>query len=520
MQYESTLLSCWHEVFSTPEAGTRILLRVFDGRLNERMISVREFESAVRSVAGALVRHGVKRGDHVFLSLTTQPELIQAFWAVLWLGAVPCALFPEHGAEALLARFQAGRADVLITDRESSALDEAAVSYGALRMTLHYDSLTAETAGEPAAIPSDVTPDDPAFMVFTSGSTGFPKAVLHRHGIAPAILRSMRDVLGVGLDETYWCTAHPAWITGAVYGILGPVLSGVTMIAYNGAFHAKRWLPLIETAGVTTLYTAPSALRGLMRMDDAFYQGFDLSKLRAVFSVGEPLSGEVYDWGQRALGKTIYDTWFQSEAGTIRIANRRGEAVVPDWMGLPVDDCKAVLLDDELAEIPLSNAGRIGKLALRRGWESEFTGYYGNSELTDAKYTGDYYLTGDLAKCDERGRYHFIGRDDDLLNTSGHLLGPFEVEKLLNADAAVADAAVVSVPDPLVFEAVAAYIVLREGAVWDEAAELRVRKAVTSAIAAYAAPKVFILVDALPRNDAGKILRRELRARLRRENAA
>lgn len=520
MNYESTLLSCWHEQFSKPETEERALIRVFDGRLSERSISKREFESAVRALAGALAQDGVKKGDHVFLSLTTQLELIQTFWAVLWLGAVPCALFPEHGAEALLARFRAGKADVLISDRDSEALTAAAAAYGALRVSLRYGALKTETADEMTVRPAEVTPDDPAFMVFTSGSTGFPKAVLHRHGIASSILRSMRDVLGVGVGETYWCTAHPAWITGSVYGVLGPILSGVTMIAYNGAFHAKRWLPLIETAGVTTLYTAPSALRGLMRTDDAFYQGFDLSKLAAVFSVGEPLSGEVYAWGQRALGKTIYDTWFQSEAGTIRIANRRGDAILPDWMGLPVDDCAAVLLDDDLAEIPLSDAGRIGKLALRRGWESEFAGYFGNSELTEAKYTGEYYLTGDLAKRDAVGRYHFIGRDDDLLNTSGHLLGPFEVEKLLTADEAVADAAVVSVPDPLVFEAVAAYIVLREGAVWDEAVELRIRKAVTAAIAAYAAPKVFVLVDSLPRNDAGKILRRELRARLRNESAA
>ena len=199
-----------------------------------------------------------------------------------------------------------------------------------------------------------------------------------------------------------------------------------------------------------------------MRMDDAFFAAFELERLRAIFSVGEPLSEAVYEWGRRVLGRTIYDTWFQSEAGTIRIANLPGDEIRPGWMGRAADDSEVALLDDELVPLPDKSPARVGKLALRCGWDSAFLSYAGRADLTVSKFSGEYYLSGDLAARDEQGRFKFIGRDDDIINTSGHLLGPFEVESVLTADASVADAAVVSVPDPLVFEAVAAVLVLKE----------------------------------------------------------
>lgn len=514
----TTLIAAWEERFRTLENSDATLLRTYDGRLTETNVSEAEFQSRVRGLAQSLREKGIERGDHVFLSLASITELTAHFWALLWIGAVPCALFPDHGVEAVAARFSAGAADYAITDRDAGPIHDAAESYGKLRRIIQANEL--RVSGAPTNLePAELCADDPAFMVFTSGSTGFPKAVVHRHSIAAPILRSMTQILGVRPGETFWCTAHPAWITGSVYAIIGPILRGAVAVQYSGAFHAKRWLPLLEKANVSTLYTAPSALRGLMRMDDEFFQGFDLSALRAVFSVGEPLTGAIYSWGRRALKKTIYDTWFQSEAGTIRIANLPGDEILPDWMGKAVDDSDVVLLDEKYQPLAPDTAGVVGKLALRRGWASAFSGYFGREDLTASKFNGDFYLTGDLAKRDETGRYQFIGRDDDLINTSGHLLGPFEVESVLCADSAVQDAAVVSVPDPLTFEAVAAFLVLKDGIDWDETLELRLRTAVSGAIAVYAAPKLFVVVSELPRNDAGKILRRELRDRLREGTA-
>ena len=511
----TTLIAAWEKRFHNLEESAAPLLRTFDGRLTEASVSEAEFQASVSRLAGALRKEGIGRGDHVFLSLASVTEITAHFWALLWIGAVPCALFPDHGAEAVSARLSAGAAAYVITDRSAGPIHEAGKSYGKLRRIILAGDLNGSEA-TPFFAPPELGADDPAFMVFTSGSTGFPKAVAHRHGIAAAILRSMTRTLGVNPGEAYWCTAHPAWITGTVYAVIGPILSGAVSIQYTGAFHAKRWLPLLEKARVSTLYTAPSALRSLMRMDDDFFHGFDLSNLRAVFSVGEPLTGSIYEWGNRALRRPIYDTWFQSEAGTIRIANLPGDEIAPDWMGKAVDDSDVILLNESYQPFAAETTGRVGKLALRSGWGSAFTGYFGREDLTASKFSGEFYLSGDLAKRDEMGRYKFIGRDDDLINTSGHLLGPFEVESVLCADDAVQDAAVVSVPDPLTFEAVAAFLVLKAGHEWNDALELRLRTAVSAAIAAYAAPKLFVVVGELPRNDAGKVLRRELRDRLRR----
>lgn len=511
-----TLVSAWQDRFQKPDAG--VILRVFDGRLAETTFTANEFKSAVERIAGGLKDAGVRKGDHVFLSLTSEPEMTVYFWASVLIGAVPCLLFTDYGADALSVRFRSGAADVLILDQDSPALSTAIDASPGLRMVLRTEEIQAVTPAS-GFEPDSPESDAPAFMIFTSGSTGFPKAVLHRQGIAGPIFRSMKNVLGVQPGETYWCTAHPAWITGTVYAVIGPILANAVSIRYTGAFHARRWLPLLESAGVSTFYTAPSALRGLMRMDDKFFTAFKLEKLRAIFSVGEPLSEAVYEWGMRVFGQTIYDTWFQSEAGTIRIANRPGDEILPGWMGRATDDAGVALLDDELVPLPDGVPVQAGKLALRRGWDGAFLGYAGRMDLTASKFSGEYYLSGDLAARDEKGRFKFIGRDDDIINTSGHLLGPFEVESVLTADASVADAAVVSVPDPLIFEAVAVVLVLKEGAAWSEELELRLKKAVTAAIAPYAAPKRFIVVDALPRNDAGKILRRQLRENLRNEKS-
>lgn len=521
--------------FSDVSHRENVLIRSVDARMNEITITEADFLSAVTVRAAFLRAQGLGRGNRIFLLCASVTDLTVFFWASLLIGAVPCPLYGDYGANALISRFEVADPAAVVADRLTAPLSAALGTTKSLKRVIlmqepngvadsrqvvfpnpsHTDAVDLNTIIEP------VDDKSPAFLIFTSGSTGFPKAVQHVHGIAPPILRSMRTVLNVQPGEVYWCTAHPAWITGTVYGIIGPIIAGVTLLQFSGAFHAKRWMPLLERYGVETFYTAPSALRALMRTDDSYFQSFALPKLRAIFSVGEPLNPAIFDWGLRSLNRPIYDTWFQSEAGTIRIANTPAKtghhAIRPGRMGYPVDDTVTVLLDDDLNVIADSdNENEVsGKLALLRGWESAFQGYFGRDDLTESKFTGRFYLTGDLAARDRDGSYRFIGRDDDLINTSGHLLGPFEVETVLSSDPDVVEVAVVSAPDPLIFEHVAAFIVLKDGITPDDDLELRLRSAVTGAIAPYAAPKTFVFVDELPKNDAGKILRKDLRVRLR-----
>ena len=308
----------------------------------------------------------------------------------------------------------------------------------------------------------------------------------------------MRDILHALPDDLYWCTAHPAWITGTVYGILGPMLCGIPSLQYEGSFHAKRWMPILQEKKVSLWYTAPTALRGLMREDQRFFEDFDFSSLKQIYSIGEPLSEKVYEWGLQTFHQPIYDTWFQTECGTIRIANQPGKPLRPGWMGQPVDDTTANLKEN-------------GRLFLASGFSSMFKGYYGMPEAAAQKVSGGLYDTGDLTEMDENGLLRFAGRADDVINTSGHLVGPLEVEQVLAENPAVAEAAVIGVPDELLYEAPAAFLVLAEGMEWSRQLESALKVAVNNGVSPYAVPKHFTIVDELPQTVNGKINRKAVR---------
>jgi acetyl-CoA synthetase len=312
----------------------------------------------------------------------------------------------------------------------------------------------------------------------------------------------MKDIIHASADDVYWCTAHSAWITGTVYGILGPVLCGIPSLQYDGNFHAKRWMPILQDQRVTLWYTAPTALRGLMREEDDFFKNYDFSSIKQIYSIGEPLSEREFLWGEKIFGRPVYDTWFQTECGTIRIANQPGLPIRPGWMGRPVDDTE-ICLDGSLQDH--------GRLRLKSGFDSMFKGYYGMPEAGSEKVADGIYDTGDLVSRDEEGLLHFEGRADDVINTSGHLVGPLEVEQVLNSHPAVASAAVTGVPDDLLYEAPAAFLVLEEGVEWDRRLETALKVAVNNGVSPYAVPKYFRVVDSLPQTQSGKINRAELK---------
>ena len=496
-------------------------IRWIDARQNRSAISFSMLNAESDRRAGYLRSLGCQPGDRVFLFMQLSPEIWYFFWGALKCGAIPCVMFADFGETALKARLETGEANFLVTDSDVERKFPFLESLPSLKQVIHltfdHESGVGRFVDEkpfPFGFQDWHQPgiESSAFMVFTSGSTGFPKAVVHTHRAAEAVLRSMRDVLGCRADDLLWCTANPAWITGTIYGVIGLLIAGIESVQYSGKFHARRWLPILDAEQVTVWYSAPTAFRSLMATPDDFYHGFQLNSLRAIFSVGEPLNPAVYEWGKRALKHEIYDTWFQTEAGTIRIANRPGDQVIPGWMGKAVDDAQPLILDED---DQICAPGQIGKLVLKTGWDSCFSEYYRNESATLSKFSNGTYRTGDLAMQDECGRFLFIGRDDDVINTSGHLVGPFEVESVLLEDERVFEAGVVSEPDPLLYEKVEAFIVLKPGVKFDIDLENDLKMAVNSKLSGHAVPKAFYPLKALPKNASGKILRNELRARLR-----
>ena len=500
-----SILSAYKKQMESAVSGSPILT-VIDPRQQADAYDMITLDEKSSRAAACLRFFGCDKGDRVLISAKSTVSLWSFFWGALKLGAVPCVLFPGLGPGGLEVRLQAADTCFFITDTDPSKMTGKVEFPKTLKKIVLIDKKSDdplfacwnENEWQPLPEYAAVTPEEDAFIVFTSGTTGTPKPVLHRHGIADAVIRSMKEILHASAKDLYWCTAHPAWITGTVYGILGPMLCGIPSLQYEGSFHAKRWMPILQDRRVTLWYTAPTALRGLMREEQSFFESFDFSALKQIYSIGEPLSEKVYEWGVRTFRQPIYDTWFQTECGTIRIANQPGKPLRPGWMGRPVDDTKVNLKENE-------------KLFLDSGFSSMFKCYYGMSEASAQKVNGGLYDTGDLAKMDEDGLLHFEGRADDVINTSGHLVGPLEVEQVLTANEAIAAAAVAGVPDELLYEAPAAFLVLAEGAEWNRQLETELKVAVNSSVSPYAVPKHFYLIDELPLTPSGKINRKALR---------
>lgn len=502
--------------------GEKTALRWFSAHLERRDYSFAELDLLTARFANVLQGLGVAPGEVFFTFLPKMPELFVAFLGALKLQAVVGTLFSNFGEDAILDRV--GDADavgiitkksflkkiarirpllpalrfIIVVDAEEH-LDEGIYSYARLM----------EAASDQFSVP--VTgPKTPSVLHYTSGSTGKPKGVLHLHQSILSQRATVQSVLGVGPDDVLWCTADQGWVTGTSYGIIGPWSLGVTQVHFGGGYEPRHWLRLLDEQRVTVWYSAPTALRMLMREDAELFEGFEFQALRHVCSVGEPLNPEVVHWVRRTFGREVYDTWFQTETGAIMIANRPGVEVRPGSMGLPVPGVEAAILD---AEGTLVEDGSPGNLCLKAGWPSMFSCYLKAQASYASRFKDGYYYTGDTACRDRDGYYWFKGRSDDVINTAGHLISPFEIESALIEVAEVAEAGVIGVPDELIFEKVVAFVALRHGAQFSRDLELKIRLQVSNKLSSIATPQEIHCLDSIPKNKSGKIMRRLLKAR-------
>jgi acetyl-CoA synthetase len=482
--------------------------------------------------ASGLRRLGVGKGDRVFTLSTRVPELYIATLGAFKIGSVAAPLFSAFGPEPVQTRLARGQGKVLFTTgplyrrkvvpiRDRLPHLQHVVTAGPpVAGTLSFDELL--ESGDPATPAEPMDREDISLLHFTSGTTGVPKGALHVHGAVLHHYVSALYALDLHPQDIYWCTADPGWVTGTSYGIIAPLALGVTSIIDEGEFDADRWYRIIEQQRVSVWYTAPTAVRMLMQVGEAAAAEYDLSSLRFVASVGEPLNPEGVIWGNRVLGLPIHDNWWQTETGGIMIANYAAEPVRPGSMGRPLPGVEATILRrDVQGAVRLGRDGAAeeetqplteGELALRPGWPAMFRGYLDMDEKYQQSFAGGWYLTGDLAERDQDGYYWFVGRGDDVIKSAGHLIGPFEVESALMEHAAVAEAGVIGKPDAVAGEIVKAFVSLNPGHTWSE----RLRKDLTAwarlKLGAAVAPREIEHLQDLPHTRSGKIMRRLLKA--------
>jgi acetyl-CoA synthetase len=379
--------------------------------------------------------------------------------------------------------------------------------------TLDFAALLAAAAPEFETVRTD--PEDYALLHFTSGTTGLPKGVLHAHAAVAAHLATARWVLDLQDGDVYWCTADPGWVTGISYGVIAPLACGITMLVDREEFDAVRWYGILADEGVTVWYTAPTAIRMLMKAGVELARAHRYPKLRHLASVGEPLNPEAVVWGVEAFGRPFHDNWWQTETGAIMIANYPSMELRPGSMGRPVPGIEAGIVhprEDGGVDV-LEGAEQVGELALKPGWPSMFRGYLNDAARTARCFRGGWYLSGDLAKRDADGYYWFVGRADDVIKAAGHLISPFEVESVLMTHPAVSQVGVIGVPDPIAGAAVKAFVELKAGHAPSEALRRELMAHARRLLGVAVAPREIAFAEALPRTRSGKIMRRLLRAR-------
>ena len=508
----------------------RVAIRWISKARASQDFSYAQLRDLTNRFANVLGRLGVGKADRVFVLAGRIPELYIAALGTLKNRSIFCPLFSAFGPEPIRARLAIGQAQVLVTtesvyQRKVAALRPALPflrhvilireDHRPTRIpgTVDYRHLMQHASDRFTIEPTD--PEDFALLHFTSGTTGTPKGAVHVHEAVVAHHNTGKLALDLHPDDIFWCTADPGWVTGTSYGIIAPLTNGLTSIIDEGDFDAERWYSILQAQKVSIWYTAPTAIRMLMKAGTDLARKYDLRALRFVASVGEPLNAEAVVWGKDAFDLPFHDNWWQTETGGIMIANYAAMNIRPGSMGKPLPGIEAAIVlkrDDGTVEV-IEKPDVQGELALRPGWPSMFRGYWGEPGRYRKCFAGDWYLTGDLARRDRDGYFWFVGRKDDVIKTSGHLIGPFEVESVLMEHAAVAEAGVIGKPDPVALEVVKAFVSLRAG--FEPTEELR-RDLLGHArkrLGAVVAPKEIEFVTSLPKNRAGKIMRRLLKAR-------
>jgi acetyl-CoA synthetase len=476
--------------------------------------------------ANVLSELGILKGDRVFIFMERIPELYIAFLGILKVGAIAGPLFSAFGPDPVKDRLEDSGAKLLIAtptllSRIKSIIKDLPALQNVIVVTRGKELVEEIVAGqiiyEKAMLSAtdlyasiNTSEEDYSIMHYTSGTTGKPKGAVHAHKAALQHLLTGRWALDLQDSDIYWCTAGPGWVTGTSYGISAPWTNGITQVIYEGGFSASKWYEIIEKYSVSVWYTAPTAIRMLMKAGDNIPQRYNLSSLRHICSVGEPLNPEAIVWAERVLGLPIHDNWWQTETGAILIANYPSEEIRLGSMGKPIPGINASILGENGNPV---DANVEGDLAIKTTWPSMFRSYWQNEKMYNSKFKNGWYITGDRAKVDEDGYFWFVGRADDVINTAGHLVGPFEVESALMEHPAVAEAGVIGKPDPISMEIVKAFVSLHEG--YEESDSLRneimgfVRRKLSAAIA----PREISFIDSLPKTRSGKIMRRLLKAR-------
>ncbi len=481
--------------------------------------------------ANVLNSLGVGKGDKVFVLAERIPELYIAALGTLKAGAVFCPLFSAFGPEPIAARLAIGQGKVLVTTERLYQRRKIATLRGSLpdlkqvllvrqegeRIDLpdthDFHELLAAAATDFTIAPTD--PEDLALLHFTSGTTGKPKGAVHVHAAVLVHYLTGKWVLDLRADDIFWCTADPGWVTGTSYGIIAPLVNGVTNLVVEEEFEAERWYRILQEQRVNVWYTAPTAIRMLMKAGTERARGYDFSRLRLLASVGEPLNPEGVVWGQEAFGLPFHDSWWQTETGGIMISNYACMDIKPGSMGRPLPGVEAAIVRRtrlggiELIEEP----NQPGELALRVGWPALFRGYFQEDLRYRKCFADGWYLTGDLASRDRDGYYWFMGRADDVIKSAGHLIGPFEVESILMEHPAVAEAGVIGKPDPVAGEVVKAFVSLKVGFKPGEDLRRELLALARRKLGPAVAPREIEFQASLPKTRSGKIMRRLLKAR-------
>ena len=462
----------------------------------------------------------VEKGDRVFIFMPRSPELYFAVLGAIKLGAIVGPLFEAFMEGAVRDRLEDSEASVIVTTPdllpripvdELPALkhvfvvgDEVEENGKVIDYNKHFSAADKKLDIE------WVSRQDGLLLHYTSGSTGKPKGVLHVHNAMIQHYQTAKWVLDLKESDVYWCTADPGWVTGTSYGIFGPWLNGTSNVVVGGRFKPEAWYKTIEEYGVTVWYSAPTSFRMLMGAGDEVIKKFDLSSLRHILSVGEPLNPEVIRWGKKVFQLRIHDTWWMTETGAQLICNYPCMEIKPGSMGKPLPGVKAAIVDDLGNELP---PNRMGNLAIKKGWPSMMQQIWNNPAKYESYFMpGDWYVSGDSAYMDEDGYFWFQGRIDDVIMTSGERVGPFEVESKLVEHPAVAEAGVIGKPDPVRGEIIKAFIALRDGYEPSEELIEEIRQFVKRGLAAHAAPREIEFKEKLPKTRSGKIMRRVLKA--------
>ncbi|WP_055491318.1 acetate--CoA ligase [Streptomyces sp. TP-A0356] len=525
----------------TESRGAEVALRCVRRDGTAESVSYAELARLTNRFAQVLRSLGVGRGDRVFTLLGRCPELFTVVLGTLKNTSVLCPLFSAFGPDPVAQRMRRGNARVLVTTEQLYLRKVAPVRDRLPELahvlivgersqdlpgTLSLGALMAR-ADEDFTVPH-TDPDEVALLHFTSGTTGAPKGAVHVHEAVVAHHVTAAYALDLQPEDRYWCTADPGWVTGMSYGIIAPLTHGVTVVVDEGDFDARRWYGILAEERVTVWYTAPTALRMLMRATPRqgpydLPRSFDLTALRFIASVGEPLNPEVVLWGQDVLGLPVHDNWWQTETGCIVIANLAACPVKPGSMGRPLPGMAATVLarapDGTVWRSPegrvreIQEPGQEGELALRPGWPSMFRGYLHAEDRYAACFADGWYLTGDIVRRDADGYFWFVGRGDDVIKTAGHLVSPFEVESALLEHPQVAEAGVIGRPDPTAGAIVKAYVSLRPGVEPDDDIRRDLLAFARRKLGPAVAPREIAFDRNLPHTRSGKVMRRLLRAR-------